>query len=363
MVSYEDIVENLSEGVIAVDTGMSVVVCNQAAEKITGFSRSLALGKALSELFARDAWLVDMVGKTLAEGRLFTEYGGKLHLRFSGTTDVGITTSRVFGADGVLSGAIALIRDTSGIKSFEAGSLRKERLAYIGTFAASLAHEIKNPLMGIRGAAQLLSRRSAGEADEYTRVIVSEADRLNLILNDMLDFARPARLTRRELNIHRVLDSVVLLVSEAAPAQTFTREYDPSLPPVFGDEGQLTQVFLNLVKNASEALGESGGRVEVLTRMVTGFHLLEPGREAEGAGKMAAVEIRDDGCGIKDEEIERIFTPFYTTKPKGSGLGMAVSLKIIKEHGGYLKIDSTPGEGTAVSVYLPVVRPADRVEH
>lgn len=352
MPSYEDIVENLSEGLIAVDLEMKVKVFNQSAEKISETSRSLVLGRPLKEVFRRDARLIEMLEKTLEEGRLFAEYEERLHRRFSGQPlPVGITTSQVFDLNGNLSGAAALIKDLSGIKSIEANSLRKERLAYIGTFAANLAHEIKNPLSGIRGAAQLLSRKVHDEKlNDYMNVIMNEADRLNKILNEMLDFARPANLVKKNINIHKVLDSVVLLLQENLPPAAFYKGYDPSIPGVAGDESQLTQVFLNLVKNAKEAVGKDGS-IRIITRMLTEFHLVEEGSKG---GKMAAVEIKDNGCGIKPEDLEKIFTPFFTTKPKGSGLGMAISLKIIKEHGGHLRIDSTPGKGTSVSVYLPV---------
>ncbi|MBI5492718.1 MAG: PAS domain-containing protein [Deltaproteobacteria bacterium] len=352
MISYEDIVENLSEGVIVIDLASKVVVFNQSAEKMTEASRSMVIGRPASESFRRDGRLLEMLEKTLKEGRLFAEYEEKLHRRFSGgALPVGITTSQIFDNEGNLTGAVALIKDLSGIKSLEAGSLRKERLAYIGTFAANLAHEIKNPLSGIRGAAQLLSKRvQDARLGEYTAVIMKESDRLNLILNEMLDFARPARLNKKPFNIHMVLDSVVLLLQQGGTSPVFIKEYDPSIPDVFGDENQLTQVFLNLVKNAKEAT-PAEGRIQIITRMITEFHLVEPG---SSGGKMAAVEIRDNGCGIKPEDLEKVFTPFFTTKAKGSGLGMAISLKIIKEHGGLLKIDSTPGKGTDVAVYLPI---------
>ncbi len=352
MLSYEDIVENLAEGVVGVDVSMNVNIFNQSAEKMTGTSRALVIGKPAHEVFRRDARLAEMMEKTLNEGRLFAEYDEKLHNRFSAQPmSVSFTTSQVFDSDGEVSGAVGLIKDLSGIKSLEAGSLRKERLAYIGTFAANLAHEIKNPLSGLRGAAQLLSRKVSDESlSDYTRVIMNEADRLNNILEGMLDFARPARLNPRGLNIHKALDSVILLLEEGAGPGMFTKDYDPSLPDVWGDESQLTQVFLNLVKNAREAIGPKG-RVSVNTRVITEFHLVGGG---PGAGKMAAIEIKDDGCGIKEEDLEKIFTPFFTTKARGSGLGMAISLKIIKEHNGFLRIDSTPGEGTTVAVFLPL---------
>ncbi|MBI5642054.1 MAG: PAS domain S-box protein [Deltaproteobacteria bacterium] len=350
MLSYEDIIENLSEGVIAIDLGKKVSVFNQSAEKMSGVSRSLVIGKDLNEVFRRDVRLTEMLAKTLDEGRLFAEYEEKLHRRFGGTLPVGITTSQIFDLNGNLSGAAALIKDLSGIKSLEAGSLRKERLAYIGAFAANLAHEIKNPLSGIRGAAQLLSKKVKDESlSDYTGVIMKEADRLNNILNGMLDFARPAKLNKTEINIHKILDSTVLLLQEGLPRSAFVKTYDPSIPDVMGDEGQLTQVFLNLVKNAKEAISKDG-HIQISTRILTEFHLVE---EGSPGGKMVSIEVKDDGCGIKQSDLENIFTPFFTTKPKGSGLGMAISLKIIKEHGGLLKIDSTPGKGTSVTVYLP----------
>ncbi|MBI5588616.1 MAG: PAS domain S-box protein [Deltaproteobacteria bacterium] len=349
---YEDIVENLAEGVVAVDREMMVRVFNQSAEKMTGVSRSLVIGRPLSEVFKRDQRIIEMIEKTLREGRLFAEYDEKLHRRFSEPLPVGVTTSQIFDTNGNLTGAAALIKDLSGVKSLEAGTLRKERLAYIGTFAASLAHEIRNPLSGIRGAAQLLSKKVKDEKlGGYTGVIMKEADRLNLIVNEMLDFARPAKLNKKPVNIHMVLDSVILLLQEGLKPPALVKGYDPSLPPVWGDDNQLTQVFLNLVKNAKEAIGENGS-IQVTTRMITEFHIVD---ESSPGGKMAAVEIRDNGCGIRHEDLEKIFTPFFTTKPRGSGLGMAISLKIIKEHGGFLKIDSAPCKGTTVAVYLPTV--------
>lgn len=354
MLSTEDILESLAEGLIAVDAGLIVRAVNQSAEKICEMSRAMALGKALPEVFRKDPRVCEIVENTIKGGRLITEYEYNLHRRFSGTIPVGITTSQVFDPEGNIIGAAVLFKDLSGIKSLEAGSLRKERLAYIGTFAASLAHEIKNPLTGIRGAAQLLSRRVKEEGlKEYTSVIMSEADRLNSIINDLLDFARPAELKRRPINIHMVLDSVLLLLRESSPETALLKEYDPSLPPVSGDERQLTQVFLNIVKNAKEALASKRGKgvVNISTRMITDFYLVD---EKSPGGKMASIEVKDNGCGIKEEDLEKIFTPFFTTKAKGSGLGMPISLKIIKEHGGLLKIDSIPGRGTTVTVLLPL---------
>lgn len=346
---FEDLLESLAEGVIAVDSEMRVRVFNQSAEKLLEVSRGLVLGRPIGDYFKRNPRIAEMLRDTLDEGRLFAEYGEKLFRRITGDTiPAGITTSQLFDAEGNLCGAAALIRDLSGIKSLEEGTLRKERLAYLGTFAASLAHEIKNPLSGMRGAAQLLSRRISDEGlSEYLEVIMKEADRLNAILNGMLDFAKPAKLKKKPFNIHKAIDSVVFLMSDAP--NLFIKSYDPSIPEISGDENQLKQVFLNLVKNAKEALSP-GGYIHLTTRAITEFHLVE----GNSQGRMVSIEIKDNGCGIKPEDMEKIFTPFFTTKAKGSGLGMAITLKIVKEHGGHLKIDSTPGKGTVVTVYLPL---------
>lgn len=348
--SSEDLMESLAEGVIAVDTGLMVRVFNQSAEKLLEVSRSLVVGKPLGEYFRKNPRIAEMLRETLGEGRLFTEYEEKLFRRITGDTiPAGMTTSQLFDAEGNLVGAAVLIRDLSGIKSLEEGTLRKERLAYLGTFAANLAHEIRNPLSGMRGAAQLLSRRINDQGhSEYLDVIMKEADRLNAILNGMLDFAKPSKLRKKPFNIHKALDSVVFLLAEPAGA-AFIKSYDPSIPEISGDENQLKQVFLNLVKNAKEALSE-GGVINLSTRAITDFHLVEGGT----TGRMVSIEVKDNGCGIRPEDMEKIFTPFFTTKQKGSGLGMPITLKIIKEHGGHLRIDSSPGKGTTATVYLPL---------
>ncbi|GMR04493.1 MAG: nitrogen fixation sensor histidine kinase GnfL [Thermodesulfobacteriota bacterium] len=349
---YEDIIENLAGGLISVDLEMKVIVFNQQAERISETSRGSALSRPLKEVFIRDGWFVEAVNETIGKGRTFTDYKGMLHRRISPPLTVSITTTRVFDGEGAVRGASVFIKDlASGIRSLEAASLSGERLSQISTFAANLVHEIRNPLGGIRGAAQLLRKKTdEKKLGQFTDIIIRETDRLDALLKEMGDFTRPERLIKREINIHRVLDSVVLLMDQDKSALEIKREYDPSLPPVYGDEARLTQVFLNLIKNAGEASSE-GGVVRVVTRMITGLHIAEAG--AKGT-KMAAIEVRDKGCGISHEDMEKIFTPFFTTKHRGSGLGMPISLKIVKEHGGLLNIDSTQAQGTTVSVYLPI---------
>jgi len=209
----------------------------------------------------------------------------------------------------------------------------------------------KKALQSPLKAAQLLSKKASEPGlSLYTDIIIRETDRLDGMLMEVAALTRPRSEIKKDINIHRLLDSVVFLITEERSDVNVLREYDPSLPLVCGDESVLTQVFLNLVKNAREALPD-GGTIALSTRIITDFHL--SGATGRGPG-MAAVEIRDNGCGIAADDLERIFTPFFTTKPGGSGLGMPLSLKIVKEQGGYLKIESREGEGTRVKVFLPI---------
>ena len=354
----EDFVENMSEAVIAIEpsASMGVVIFNQAAEKIIEMSRERACGRTLEELFTHDPWLVKLARDTVNDGKIYTEYEGTLHRWFSSPIPVGLSTNRIFDAKGKLSGVALTIKDLSGIKSIEAETARKDRLAHLGTFAAKLAHEIRNPLSGIRGAAQLVDRKiEDAEIKEYSSLIISEVDRLSGILKEMLNFTRPAKLNKRGINIHMLIDQVLLILLEDESVKPIKKEYDPSLPMILGDADQLTQVFLNLIKNAREAAGGEG-EIRVTTRMATDFHLVKNGNVGS---KFAVIEVRDNGPGIEAENIDKIFTPFFTTKKSGSGLGMSISLSIIKEHGGFMKVNSAPGEGTSMLVYIPISEEED----
>ncbi len=349
---YENIIESLSEALLCVDTELRIVAMNQSAEKLLEVSRTLCADRLLEEVFSRDRWFSRLLERTLKEGITFSDYEGTLHRRFSRSLPVAISTTPLVEKDGSLGGVIALIKDMSVIRTIEDDPQRKERIAYMGTFVVTLVHEIKNPLAGIRGSAQLLSKRLEEEEEllPYTHIIVREADRLNSILKGLLDFARPHRLKKKKINIHKVLDDVILLLEREENAPTIVKQYDPSLPPIKGDEEELIQVFMNIVKNAMEATERKGCPITVATRMVTEFHLIEHGSKE---AKFVEVEVEDTGCGIPPEDLENIFNPFFTTKKGGSGLGLPLSYKIIREHGGFLRIESRPRKGTKAHIYLP----------
>ena len=235
----------------------------------------------------------------------------------------------------------------------------RNRYEELAELAGSLAHEIKNPLGGIKGAAQLLDLELPGKSPlrEYTAVMIRETERINTIIEGLLDLTRTRQPHWMGVNIGKILGDILLLQKNAHPGKEidFLFDLDPSIPEFRGDEDLLTQLFLNLVKNAAEAIADTGV-VRIASKIVADYHLnLPSGRPAP----FVTVEIRDNGRGIDREDLERIFTPFYTTKHFGSGLGLPLCQKIVRQHDGMLKAVSEPGSGTLFSVSLPLIPPPD----
>jgi two-component system nitrogen regulation sensor histidine kinase GlnL len=223
----------------------------------------------------------------------------------------------------------------------------------VSGLAAMLAHEIKNPLSGIRGAAQLLESSVEGDDRALTQLIRDETDRIVKLVDRMEVFSDERPVEREPVNIHVVLDHVRRLAeSGVARSARITCEYDPSLPPVLANRDQLIQVFLNLVKNAAEAIGDtSNGEIVLTTAYRPGFRISEPGN-ATAVTLPLEFCVRDNGSGVPDELIAHLFDPFVTTKANGSGLGLALVAKIIRDHGGIVECESQPGK-TIFRVLMP----------
>ena len=219
--------------------------------------------------------------------------------------------------------------------------------------AAMLAHEIKNPLSGIRGAAQLLETAVGDEDRALTRLITDETDRIVSLVDRMEVFSDERPIDRRPVNIHVVLDHVKAIARNGFASRIkIIEDYDPSLPPVFGNRGQLIQVFLNLVKNAAEALGnESGGEITLSTAFRPGIRLSVPGTQDRVSLPLEFC-VHDNGAGVPDDILPILFDPFITTKPNGSGLGLALVAKIVGEHGGVIECDSST-RGTTFRILMP----------
>jgi two-component system nitrogen regulation sensor histidine kinase GlnL len=227
--------------------------------------------------------------------------------------------------------------------------------------SAGLAHEIKNPLGAIKGAAQLLAREptlSSERIGQHLQVIVREVDRLSRLLDELSDLSQPTPLRTGPVNIHRVLHAVLDLARQRPDWRSVSvlLQFDPSLPDVQGDEGKLVQVFLNLVINAAQAMG-GAGTLTISTRMVTDYHV----RGARGLrGRFLSVDIEDTGPGLGASDPAHLFAPFFTTKPGGSGLGLAVCQQIVSQHDGRLWLrNRRRNTGTVAHVMLPLAEPGD----
>jgi two-component system, NtrC family, nitrogen regulation sensor histidine kinase GlnL len=268
---------------------------------------------------------------------------------------VRLSCSPVWGPRGAVLGTALVIQDVSYQKKLEDEARRNETLARLGGLVAGLAHEVKNPLGGIKGAAQLLAKRFVDqpEVGEYTGVMIREIDRLSRLVEQLLTLGAPPAPEPVPFNVHKVIHEVLALMATELDAKhvAVRLEIDPSLPDARGDEAQLTHVFLNLVKNALEAMPEQGG-LTITTRMETDFHIL---RHARGPGKFLRVEVADTGPGFPAPDLDRVFEPFFTTKARGSGLGLAICERIVAAHGGDIRAENSRNSGAIITVTLPLV--------
>jgi two-component system nitrogen regulation sensor histidine kinase GlnL len=359
-----DILTSLVDGVVVSDEKGLVVIWNRAAEEMTGIAAADAAGKEIGQVLVENPAVVSQIRKTLSSGRSYSDYEAELLVKHGPPHPVGLVTSLLEDREGRPAGVILSIRDQAGVRDLKERMRRSDRLATLGMIAAGIAHEVKNPLVGISGAAQLMkSELRSGERSgkktatgknqlEYLDVILKEADRLNKVLEGILDFTRLKPIEMKACNIHSILDRVLLLNEENARLSkiVLTRLYDPSLPDVLGSRDQLIQVFLNIIKNAVEAMPE-GGKLTIVTRMSDQFTSVQ----ADGKKhRLMVVKVSDTGPGIKEEHLRNVFTPFFTTKGRGVGLGLALSYQIVQEHLGTIRVESQEKEGTTFSIYLPL---------
>jgi len=353
---YANIIDSVGDGVIVLDTSGEIALINPAAEEITGVSRRQAQGNSFAALFKGDQLLIEMVDKTAATGMTISDHENVALKRSGHVTPASVTTSPLLLETGERIGVILVLRDLTSIRDLERAVRQSDRLSTLGTLAAGLAHEIKNPLGGIKGAAQLLEQELPEGSDlrDYTRVMIKEVRRVNRIVEELLELASPRKLQLGRVNLHKTLGDIMTLQKRAAAGKniTFRQQFDPSIPPILGDEALLTQLFLNLIKNAVEAV-EDEGSIQVTSRVVSDYSMSQ---NWERRSRMVALEVSDDGPGIAKEQMEHLFTPFFTTKAKGTGLGLAICQKIVLEHRGMIKVESERTKGTTFTVMLPLIQ-------
>ncbi len=352
---FDKIFSSFIDGVVLVSGDHTILNSNPAIEEMFQRSRDSFEGRPLAELFHEPASLENKLARTFATGVSFRDIecaGIKRNSR--NRFPVSLTLSPYHSDADHIEGVVVLVKDLSLIKELQATSRPVEHLATMGYLAMGMAHEIRNPLGGIRASAQLLKAElTSKDQQEYLDVVISEVDRINHIVEQMMGFTGPRQLDLAEINIHKLLDEILLLHKTPLREKRIQIEriYDPSLPPILGDEDKLKQVFLNLIKNAVEASGDDR-KIALISRVGSGFTIKAA---KDGCPRQSiVVEITDSGAGMNRDTLENLFTPFFSTKTRGSGLGLPISLKIVENHGGKIKVTSEEGLGTTVQVFLPI---------
>ncbi|MCD6525858.1 MAG: PAS domain-containing protein [Desulfuromonas sp.] len=352
-----NILASTTEAVIAINSTNHIVLLNPAAQTLTGLSLRQAIDQPITTIFKGQKGLLYLIHTAMSEGRSISDRETiQLSRPHAPELPISATASPLFTDNGHQEGVILILHDASNLRQLEQDVQRVDRLAMLGTLAAGLAHEIKNPLGGVKGAAQLLAMELTGRQDllEYTAVMIKETDRINEIIDELMDLSTPRPQALNDVNLSKVITDIVLLQKQS-PDATDTRfilQLDPTIPPIIGDQTLLTRLFLNIIKNAAEAT-TTDGKITISTRIDTEHHLTRPG---QGPTPFVVIKITDNGCGISKSVLKNIFTPFYTTKNFGSGLGLAISQKIVSDHDGLLHLESIQGQGTCCTIHLPFKR-------
>ncbi len=340
----------LPEPVLEIGADGTIGYLNPAAEQFFRSSSAALAGRRLDALLPADSPLLGLIEQARASGHSVSEYGITLETPRIGTHYVSATVSAMIEPPGSV---VVLLQERSIARKIDDQLIHRNAARSVTAMAAMLAHEVKNPLSGIRGAAQLLERDASPSDRDLTRLICEEADRIVALVDRMEMFSDSRPLERAPVNIHEVLEHVRKLAQSGfARHLRFIEQYDPSLPPVHGNRDLLVQVLLNLVKNAAEAAPKVGGEILLTTRYRQGVRLAVPGVGTRVELPLE-IGIQDNGPGIPEDLRDHIFDPFVTTKVGGKGLGLALVAKIVGDHGGIVELGGEPRR-TVARLRLPV---------
>lgn len=345
------LLDALPHPVLLVDGDDAIVQANSAAETFFQASTNVLRRHPLPYFVPFGSPLLSLVEQVRDRAAAVSEYRVDIGTpRNGGERVVDIYASPLLDRP---NGVVVVLQERTMADKIDRQLTHRGAARTVTGLAAMLAHEIKNPLSGIRGAAQLLEASVGDEDRSLTRLICDEADRIVKLVDRMDVFSDERPIEREPVNIHAVLDHVRRLASSGfARGIRIGDEYDPSLPPVFGNRDQLVQVFLNLVKNAAEAIGDaSDGEIVLTTAFRPGIRLTAPGSPTKVTLPLEFC-VRDNGPGVAIDMIPHLFDPFVTTKANGTGLGLALVAKIIGDHGGVIECDSQPRR-TIFRVLLP----------
>jgi PAS domain S-box-containing protein len=341
------ILNAVSDGIFGIDEQLGTMFWNKAAELLTGYTYEEMMGKNPYHILTRtcgtdevvDASKDSILYRTMVEGVYDCDSNEIFYKKNGDSFPVEYMTSPIYDQDRII-GVVLTFKDIAERQRSEEMLRRSEKLSTVGQIAAGVAHEIRNPLTSLKGFIQFLQQGAANK-QEYYEIMMSELNRIELIITEMLVLAKPQLIRYQPKRIEDIIKSVITLLEAQAIMNNiqFVVAMDHHLPLVHCDENQLKQSFINLIKNAMEAMPD-GGHIDIQLYLIGDTEV--------------RVVIRDRGFGIPDDVLARLGEPFYTTKEKGAGLGIMITYKIIEDHHGQLTVESKVGEGTVVSVTLPI---------
>ncbi len=336
-------VDHLPVGVIAIDREGRVQVINRFLAKLTGLEVDNVLGEPFHKLLNGQSCISNKLLQTLATGRGYQSLKPESVIPVNTETDLVANIYAMKNKSGTTVGAVSVFTPERRLQELEKTIIKVEKLAILGQLTTEMIHEIRNPLTAVSGLMQLLQQHLKGTPkEEYVTIILAELTHLNSIITDFLLMARPGYCKPTKCSIDQLIKEVLTLVECEASIRNLiiNLEIEKDLPIINADRGQLKQVFLNITRNAFEALPVGGKLfIEASSDRQQGFVL---------------IVFRDTGTGIDKQTLANMFNPFFTTKERGTGLGMFISKKIIDNHSGQIEIQSEPGNGTTVTIMLPV---------
>ncbi len=344
----------LPDPVLVIDgPGSDIVFVNGAAEQMFQASAAYLRTKALADIIPHDSPVLLLVERVRRSGSSMSQHAVRLDTPRIGEHLIRVDAAPMAECEERI---VLTLQEQSIAGKIDRSLTHRDSTRSVSAMASLLAHEIKNPLSGVRGAAQLLEQSLGPEDAQLTRLIVEEADRIVRLIDRMEAFTGDMPLDALgPVNIHEVLERVLSLARTGFASHVrFTERYDPSLPPVYGNSDRLIQAFLNLVKNAAEAAPKDGGEIIVTTGYQHGVRLAAPSGDTPMQLPLV-VTVQDNGSGIPEDLRPHIFDPFVTTKPGGTGLGLPLVAKLIGELGGVIDVESRPRR-TIFRVLLPMVR-------
>lgn len=347
----QNVLEHMGNGLLTVDAEQKITFLNPPAARLLNCPAEEWVGRSLSQLPSSYSPLIALIERCLAEVKplfyrevgIAYDQGREVPLR--------VNTTLLYDGEGSMNGAVCILEDLSELRAMEEEQRRLDRLAALGQMAATVAHEIRNPLLTLSLGIQFLERKLGGNGtyDDTLDRLNHQVDRLTQIMNEFLAFSRPRQVEFEAVDAIAFLDRIIdgTEAHFTSRDMTVVRQYDASPIQTYLDPEHMERAFTNLILNAADAM-EAGGTLAVRARAMSGQET------SPSAGQdLVVFEFQDTGAGIEPDALGHIFEPFYTTKPKGTGLGLAITQRVVQEHGGKIGVRSEVGRGTTFTISLP----------